>query len=247
MLETQGDPLLWKLRAEQDAFFLSANTKIKRRSVLDGGVPNFQYFSNTNVYICIFLSYIWLGLDLNCRLVGANMAQMQTLSIRLPDEDFQWLLSAHPETGKTPSEKLRALVASSRQQDAGRADPEMCAESMKGLVQVLANSVVVWERRSMRHSELVGAALEIAPQLMAILASSSPINEAVKTGETKAKELETMLAQQCFRLLTRILRAAVTSTPEVYEKESIERYLPDIVEIMEIIAIRREKECKNGR
>lgn len=174
------------------------------------------------------------------------MAQMQTLSIRLPDEDFQWLLSARPETGKTPSEKLRALVAGSRQQDAERADPEMCAESMKGLVQALANSVAVWERRRMRHSELVGAALETVPQLMAILASSAPVSEAAEAGETMAKELEAALAQQCFRLLTRILRAAVTSAPEVYERESIERYLPGIVEIMEIIATRREKERQNG-
>lgn len=83
------------------------------------------------------------------------MAQMQTLSIRLPDEDFQWLLSARPETGKTPSEKLRALVAGSRQQDAERADPEMCAESMKGLVQVLTNSVAVWERRSIDRKSVV--------------------------------------------------------------------------------------------
>ncbi|MFA9949022.1 hypothetical protein [Dentiradicibacter hellwigii] len=174
------------------------------------------------------------------------MAQMQTLSIRLPDEDFQWLLSARPETGKTPSEKLRALVAGSRQQDVERADPEMCAESMKGLVQALVNSVAVWERRSMRHSELVGAVLETVPQLMAILASSMPVSETAEAGETMAKELEAALAQQCFRLLTRILRAAVTSAPEVYERESIERYLPGIVEIMEIIATRREKERKNG-
>jgi len=62
----------------------------------------------------------------------------------------------------------------------------------------------------------------------------------------QALEGQAALAQQCFRLLTRILRAAVTSAPEVYERESIERYLPGIVEIMEIIATRREKERKNG-
>lgn len=174
------------------------------------------------------------------------MAQMQTLSIRLPDEDFQWLLTARPETGKTPSEKLRALVASSRQQDAGRADPEMCAESMKGLVQMLANSVAVWERRRMRHSELVGAALETAPQLMAILVSSPPIDETAEVGENRAKELEAALAQQCFHLLARILRSVVTSTPEAYERESLERYLPGVVELVEIIANRKEKERQNG-
>lgn len=174
------------------------------------------------------------------------MAQMQTLSIRLPDEDFQWLLTACPEAGKTPSERLRALVANSRHQEAGRTDPQMCAASMKGLVQMLADSVAVWERHSMRHSELVGAALEMAPQLMAILVSSPPVDETPEIGENTAKELEAALAQQCFRLLTRILRSMVTSIPEVYERESLERYLPDIVELVEIIANRKEKERQNG-
>ena len=176
--------------------------------------------------------------------VGAGMAQMQTLSIRLPDEDFQWLLTRRAEVGKTPSEKLRALVAACRQQEAGRTDPEAFAESMKALTQALENSLAAWERCSGRHSELVGAALDAAPRLMAILASTVPLNE-TEAGEAAARELEAALAQQCFRLLTAILRAAVTSNPAVYARESLERYLPDIVEIVEIIANRREKERQN--
>ena len=52
-----------------------------------------------------FVLYLMQGY-MNYILMRTDMAQMQTLSIRLPDEDFQWLLSARPETGKTPSEKL---------------------------------------------------------------------------------------------------------------------------------------------
>jgi len=55
------------------------------------------------------------------------MAQMQTLSIRIPDEDFQWLSSLQEADAKTPSEKLRALLARIRKQEAGMTSPELCA------------------------------------------------------------------------------------------------------------------------
>lgn len=177
------------------------------------------------------------------------MAQMQTVSIRLPDEDFHWLLSTQEAAGKTPSEKLRALVTRVRQQESGMTDPEVCSEWARGLVQPLANAAAAWERRHQEHSDILGAALDVVPQIMAILVSSRPGAEEGGGGsgvEGGMREIEAALAQQCFRLLATLLRAAVTSVPAVYEKDAIERYLPNIVEIMDIIVTRREKERKNG-
>lgn len=172
------------------------------------------------------------------------MAQMQTVSIRLPDEDFHWLLSAQEGAGKTPSEKLRALVSRVRQQESGLADPHVCSEWMRNLIQPTANAVATWERTHKEHSDLMSAVLDIVPRIMAILVSAQP--SSAEGRESDMREIEAALAQQCFRLLTTLLRAAVTSVPAVYDKESIERYLPDIVEITEIIATRKEKERKNG-
>ena len=63
------------------------------------------------------------------------MARMQTLSIRLPDEDFNWLVSL-PESGaRTPSEKLRALLQQAREQQQGMLDPERCTAWMRQLIQ----------------------------------------------------------------------------------------------------------------
>lgn len=177
------------------------------------------------------------------------MAQMQTVSIRLPDDDFQWLLSAQ-EAGKTPSEKLRMLVARVRQQESGLSNPDACAEWMRSLVQPMTNTVATWERQHREHSDLMSAVLDAVPRIMAIVLSAqrqhfgASENEGSEAGDLH--EIEAALAQQCFRLLTTLLRAAVTSNPAVYDKEAIDRYLPDIVEITEIIATRKEKERKNG-
>lgn len=171
------------------------------------------------------------------------MAQMQTISIRIPDEDFQWLLAQQDAGAKTPSEKLRALLAKMRQQEAGLASHDACATWMRGLVQPLVDAVAALERREKTHSDVVGAVTEWVPQIMASLISARPDGQATPA---QAAEVEAVLAQQCFRLLTGLLRASITSVPATYDKEVLDRYLPDIIEISEIISTRKGKELQNG-
>ncbi|HEX8987465.1 MAG TPA: hypothetical protein VF816_05850 [Rhodocyclaceae bacterium] len=171
------------------------------------------------------------------------MAQMQTVSIRIPDEDFQWLLSLQDKGAKTPSEKLRALLAWARQQEAGMADPALCSVWMRSMVQPLAQGVGAFERRRKDHSDLIAAALEWIPQVMATLVSSRLAED---SKPEDAAELEAIVGQQCFRLLSGLLRAAVTSTPAAYDARALERHLPDIMEIAEIISNRKRKESENG-
>lgn len=171
------------------------------------------------------------------------MAQMQTISIRIPDEDFQWLLSLQDAGARTPSEKLRTLIAKARQQEAERASPELCAAWMRALTQPFVDSVAAIERKHKTHSDLVGAVSDLIPQTMATLISSRL--DGARPHEA-AVEVEAILAQQCFRLLTTLLRAAVTSTPATYDKHVLDRYLTDIIEIAAIISTRRGKEQQNG-
>lgn len=168
---------------------------------------------------------------------------MQTISIRVPDEDFQWLLSSAEPGAKTPSEKLRALVTKARQQEAGMENYRFCAAWMRGLTQPFVDAVTALERKEKIHSDVVAAALEWVPQIMAILASERPGGTHPRDS---AVEIEAALAQQSFRLLAALLRAGVTSVPAAYDNEVFGRYLPEIIEIAEIISTRKEKESKNG-
>ena len=170
------------------------------------------------------------------------MAHMQSLSIRLPDDDFQWLLSQDSTGGKTPSEILRALLARSRQQEAGLANSEMCATWMRGLIQPFVDSITALERKQKSHSDVVSAVSEWVPHIMAVLVSS---RLSASDSQSEAVEIEAVLAQQSFRFLIALLRAVVTSTPATYDKEALDRYLPDIIELVEIISTRKAKEHKN--
>lgn len=171
------------------------------------------------------------------------MAQMQTISIRIPDEDFQWLLKLQEPGAKTPSERLRALLARARQQETGMSDPELCSAWMRGLAQPFVDSIAALERKSKIHSDIVSAVAERVPQIMATLASA---RAAGNDAEKDATEAEATLTQQSFLLLTALLRTAVTSSPSTYDKKVLDRYLPDIIELASIISTRKGKELQNG-
>ena len=171
------------------------------------------------------------------------MAQMQTLSIRIPDEDFQWLSSLQEADAKTPSEKLRALLARIRKQEAGMTSPELCAAWMRALARPFVDTISVHERKHKTHSDLVGLVSEWAPRIMATLISTRLSEDA---SQEEALDVEAVLAQQCFRLFTSLLRAAVTTHPATYDENVLDRYLPDIIEIADIIATRKGKELNNG-
>ncbi len=164
------------------------------------------------------------------------MAQMQTLSIRLPEDDLQWLLAQQDLDAKTPSEKLRVLLGKIRQQEDGFHSPALCVSWMRSLTQPLVDSLMAQERQQKVHSDLIRVACENIPQIMATLASSRLPDEA----QDAAVELEALLAQQCFRLFSAVLRLAVTSRPATYDKNVLDRLLPDVIEIVTIIADRKE-------
>jgi hypothetical protein len=169
------------------------------------------------------------------------MAQMQTLSIRIPDEDFQWLVSL-PESGaRTPSEKLRALLQRMRQQEQGLSDPERSAAWMRRLVQPFADDLATLERESQTHSDLLAAVVEHVPAIMALLATGRPAQE-----EGAGAASEALVAQRCFRFFAALLKGAITTHPASYAPGVYERHLPDIIELAEIISSRKGKEANHG-
>ena len=60
-------------------------------------------------------------------------------------------------------------------------------------------------------------------------------------GRDQALEVEAVFAQQCFHMFATLLRASVTTRPATTTKGSLDRYLPDILEIAELIAAGKKR------
>lgn len=167
---------------------------------------------------------------------------MQTLSVRIPSEDLEWLSAIEMSGATTPSDKLRALIAQMRRQHQGTMDHATCVAWLRDL---LGPSVVAMrevENRHRLHSDAVNAVVEWLPQIMATLLSERRFG---KDAAGQAGDIEAALVQRCFQLFSSLLRMGVTPDAECYDPKAIEKHLPKIIELAGLISadrkLRKEK------
>jgi hypothetical protein len=163
--------------------------------------------------------------------------QMQTVSARVPSEDLQWLSTLELPGAITPSDKLRTLIAQMRKQHEGALDYAACLAWLRELLAPFVTEIRTIEHRQRIHSEAVGAIVEWAPQIMAIL-----LSERRPAGDPAARvgAIEDALVQGSFRLLMALLRLAVTPGAECYAPDAIEKHLPRILELAQLIGANRD-------
>jgi hypothetical protein len=162
---------------------------------------------------------------------------MQTLSARLPMEDMEWLVGLEIEGAISPSDKLRALVAQMRRQHEGTLDYQRSLSWLQDLIAPFVSSIRALEHHNRMHSELLALAIEWSPQVMAALLSERTLD---KDAKRRAVEIEEVVAQRSLQFLASVLRLAVTREASGYSPNAIERHLPTVLEIAEIVAQTRK-------
>jgi hypothetical protein len=163
--------------------------------------------------------------------------QMQTVSARLPSEDLQWLSALELPGAVTPSDKLRALIAQMRKQHEGALDYSACLAWLRDLLAPFVIELRGVEHRERTHSAAVSAIIAWAPQIMAKMLSARDFGE---DGVSQAREVEDALVQSCVHLLMALLRLGVTPAGECYTPDVIEKHLPRIIELVQLITANRE-------
>ena len=163
--------------------------------------------------------------------------QMQTVSARLPSEDLQWLSALDLPGAVTPSDKLRALIAQMRKQYEGALDYSACLAWLRDLLAPFIIELRGVEHRERIHSAAVSAIIAWAPQIMATMLSARDWGE---DGVARAREVEDALVQSCFHLLMALLRLGVTPAAECYTPDVVQKHLPRIIELVQLITANRE-------
>jgi len=163
--------------------------------------------------------------------------QMQTLSVRIPSEDLEWLAALEIAGASTPSDKLRALIAQMRKQHQGTMDHATCVAWLRDLLGPFVVALREVENRNRMHSDAINAVIEWLPQIMATLLSERRFG---KDAEARAKDIEAALVQRCFQLCATLMRLGVTPAAECYDPEVIERHLPKTIELANIISADRK-------
>jgi hypothetical protein len=170
--------------------------------------------------------------------------QMQTLSARIPTEDLEWLSGLDLQGAVSPSDKVRALIGQLRRQHEGTLDYQRSLAWLRDLIAPFVSAIGALEHRNQMHSEVLAVVSEALPQIMATLLSERGVaDDATK----RAIEIEQLVVQRCFQLLMSILRLAVTRDAACYNSKVLDPYVPQVLEIAEIIAqTRKMRENKDG-
>ena len=163
--------------------------------------------------------------------------QMQTVSARLPSEDLEWLSALELPGAVTPSDKLRALISQMRKQHEGKLDYSACLAWLRDLLAPFVIDLRRIEHSERTHSEAISAVITWAPQIMATMLSARDFGE---DGVARTREVEDALVQCCLRLLAALLRLGVTPAADCYTPDVIEKHLPRIIELVQLITANRE-------
>ena len=163
--------------------------------------------------------------------------KMQTLSVRIPSEDMEWLAGLDMQGAMSPSDKLRALISQMRRQHEGTLDYERGLTWVRDLVAPFVTAIRAAEHQNRMHSDALTLVAEWVPQIMAMLLSERSLN---KSDTKRAVDVEALVVQRCFELLAALMRIALTRNAGCYNAAVFERQLPTILELADVVAQSRK-------
>ena len=157
---------------------------------------------------------------------------MQTVSVRIPENDLAWLVELQLPDATSPSDKIRALIADSHRRIKGAHDFARCAALFREQVRPVLDVIEAYEYETHHHSELITQLAAQLPDLMASLVTAAPPGHAIAEA---ANELEARLAAKSMRMLLGLLRLAVTGNPPAYHRAVLDPYVREVKELANLI------------
>lgn len=160
------------------------------------------------------------------------------ISARISQEDATFINRLSIEDAKTPSDKLRAIIAEARRQRERKPDYAGSLQMMQEIVLPVLQAIREKEVENGIHSELITRLAEWIPDVVAFLVSS--INEKTERETKEAMlQLEQGAAERLFRLMESILQLAVTGHCACYDPDAINRKIGPVLELSQIIMARK--------
>ncbi len=167
------------------------------------------------------------------------MAKTVPISVRVSNEDAEFIANLQIDGAVTPSDKVRSIIREAKKQKERIINYEGCLkialETLKGLTQKVKAS----EMKQKQHSELVNVFNDWIVESFAYVVSAK---YKIYEGKIELKQLEEGISERVFRLFEVVARMGVTSKASCYDKEIITKGFVPILELTQIINQRVEKE-----
>lgn len=171
------------------------------------------------------------------------MAKTVPISVRISQEDAEFIANLQMENAVTPSDKIRSIIAEARKQNERIVSYEGCLKTARETLRALAQKVTATEMAEKQHSELVTVFNDWIGEAFAYVASAK---HELDKGEMDLKQLEEDISERVFRLFDVTARMGVTAKAPCYDKEIMTTGFAPILELTQIINQRIEKESHHG-
>ena len=165
------------------------------------------------------------------------MPKSVPISVRISDDDAAFLARYEAPGANTPSEKLRAILASARERHEGARDFAGCANLVANMLRPAIEDVRRSQRKVGMRSDFVSRLYERLPELLGEMMVAAP--EAGNEREALL-DLEAVLADQIFSLFEEILDMGLTSRSRSYDPALVRERLSPALEILDLIKLKEQ-------
>lgn len=158
-----------------------------------------------------------------------------SLSVRISQDDSDFLAGLAVGGAVTPSDKIRALIAEARQKRASLENYRDGLAFMQGLLGPEMRYLREVENAHNVHSELMAQVFTWLPEVTAYLINGIDQNGEDHPDLAQLKEIEGGLADRVVLLFENLLRLALTTRNPCYSENAISSRLEPIIELSTLI------------
>jgi hypothetical protein len=161
------------------------------------------------------------------------------LSVRVSEEDAEFLASLELDGAATPSEKLRGLIAQARQRHGEGRTYEGALAIVRELLEPTSQQLRARELKSRQRSELIADTLYWLPDLVAYL-MAGPSTRPGKNDAADLVEFEAGVAYRIFRFTEAVLRLGVTAKAPCYDPAVVTAGIGGTLELAQLVLASRQ-------
>jgi len=153
------------------------------------------------------------------------------ISARISQEDAEFISQLKIEGAKTPSDKLRAIIADARRHHRGSQDYLSCFHMMREMFAPIVEKVRQLEHEHDRHSELVNHSLGWLPDTVAFMVAFGQAGDDPEL----LQKFENGIADRIFGLMQSVLQMGITRHCNCYDSATVMRRMQPVIHITKLI------------
>lgn len=160
------------------------------------------------------------------------------ISVRITEQDAEFLANLNLQDAVTPSDKIRAILKQARERHERSFDYQGQFRNAQDLISPAIEMIKTHECDQTSYSEVINKVSDWLTETLAFLMSSA---SAPGGGKINLGSLEKGITERVFRLFESIMRMGITKEAPCYDTSVIHNNISPVLELADIISKQQEE------